>query len=397
VDAAVVPIHRRAEGAATPAESSDRGGPGERRASGIRAGNLRRIAVPESPSDTGFTSAIRLPQSGTATLEELARLAVELAVVHGPARLELGAGGVVRTLWFEDGVLVAAESTLRHESLLDRARRDGLIDSRQHSSLRLMRAMPPGQIRQLLKDRGYIREEEAAPLAQRYTEQIALEGLSEPRSDYALSAEPPPPGLALATGTRPLIEIAVDALRRSLDGAEQLGQLGGLASIPSIARGAERFVNELHLGQREDHFLALVDGETTVEELARASGLRDGGALKLLAAVLALGWLEVTAPEIESASPPPPTLELERLEGKFQQVQEADYFAILGLSRAAGGEEVQRAYAQLSAEFHPLKYAGHPDANVHHRARQVQDALSEAAHVLRDDRLRASYSRHLVD
>jgi hypothetical protein len=194
-----------------------------------------------------------------------------------------------------------------------------------------------------------------------------------------------------------VIEILVDALRRSLEGAERLATQRGLAAVPSIVAGAERYLSGLRLGEREDRLLAFIDGATTLDELLVAVGLREGSAWKLLAALMVLGWLELTAPDVEPPPPPPPTLELERLEAKFQEVQEADYFAILGLPRAAGGEEVQRAYAQLSAEFDPLKYAGHPDANVHHRARQVHEALSEAAHVLRNDRLRASYSRHLVD
>jgi CheY-like chemotaxis protein len=363
----------------------------------VRRREPRRVPREPSLSDAPVVSDMGLPESGTVSLEDLARLAVRLADTHGPACLELRAEGAARNLWFENGALIAADSSLRHESLPDRARRDGLIDSRQHSSLRLMRGMSTAHLVQLLKDRGYIREEEAAPLVRRHAEQIALEALSESRSDYRLTADPPAPGVPIVVRTRPLLGIVVDAVRRSLDGAKRLALLGGLTAIPSVARGAEQYLSELELGEREDRFLACIDGEATLEEILLAVGLREGPALKLLAALVALGWLEVRAPEIAPGAPPPPTLEIERLEVKFQEVQEADYFAILGLSRAAGGEEVQRAFAQLSAEFDPLKYAGHPDATVHHRAREVQEALSEAAHVLRDDRLRASYSRHLVD
>jgi hypothetical protein len=156
-------------------------------------------------------------------------------------------------------------------------------------------------------------------------------------------------------------------------------------------------LNALGLEPREERLLSLIDGEAVLEEILLASGLRQDSALKLLGALAALDWVEVRAPELEPPPAPPPTLELERLDAKFREVQEADYFAILGISRAAGGEEVQRAFERLSAEFDALKYAGHPDANVHHRVREIQAALSEAAHVLRDDRLRSSYSRHLVD
>jgi hypothetical protein len=44
-----------------------------------------------------------------------------------------------------------------------------------------------------------------------------------------------------------------------------------------------------------------------------------------------------------------------------------------------------------------VRYAGHPDQQILRRAQSVHEALSEAALVLRDDRLRAQYARNLVD
>jgi CheY-like chemotaxis protein len=339
----------------------------------------------------------RLAPSGTVSLEQLARVVVRVVEEPGPARLDLRADGALRTLWFEGAALVAADSVLPHESLTERARRDGLIDSRQHSELRLMRGVSAAQLLQLLKDRGYIREHEVVPLVQRHTENIALEAFGEARSEYRLTAERPGAGTVSAAGTRRPVEIVLEGLRRSLDGAERLAALGGLTAVPSFVRGAESRVSGLVLAEREDRFLSLVDGEATVEQVLLASGLRQDSALKLLAALAALGWVEVRPPDVEPQPAPPPALELERLDSKFREVQEADYFAILGISRAAGTDEVQRAYDRLSTEFAALKYAGHPDANIHHRVREIQAALSEAAHVLRDDRLRLSYSRHLVD
>jgi CheY-like chemotaxis protein len=338
-----------------------------------------------------------LGPSGTVSLEQLGRLVVRLAEERGPLRLDLRADGALRSLWFEAGVLLAADSTRPGESLLDRARRDGLIDARQHSELRLTRGASSAQLLQLLTERGYIREHEVVPLVQRHTENVALEALAEPTSEYRVMAEAPGPGIEAAAGARRPAEIALEALRKSIDGAERLTAFGGLAAIPSLTAGAADRVNGLGLGPREERFLSLIDGEITLEEILLASGLRQESALQLLGAFAALGWVEMSAPEVEPPPAPLPALELERLDAKFREVQEADYFAILGVSRGAGGEEVQRAYQRLSAEFDALKYAGHPDANVHHRVREIQAALSEAAHVLRNDHLRSSYSRHLVD
>jgi preprotein translocase subunit Sec63 len=113
-----------------------------------------------------------------------------------------------------------------------------------------------------------------------------------------------------------------------------------------------------------------------------------------VARVLDLVRLE---PASEPTGTAPPELDIRRLESKFEEVQDADYFSVLGLARSAGSEEVKRAYERLAAEFHPLRFAGHPDASLQFRAQQIRTVLSEAARALSDDRLRAEYARNLLD
>ena len=72
-------------------------------------------------------------------------------------------------------------------------------------------------------------------------------------------------------------------------------------------------------------------------------------------------------------------------------------FAFAPPSRPYTGEEVKRAYVLLTTEFHPLRFAGHPDPALQHRAQQVSTALAEAARALADYRLREEYARSLMD
>ncbi|MGA9520250.1 MAG: hypothetical protein WBV82_02225, partial [Myxococcaceae bacterium] len=348
----------------------------------------RPLEIPDAPT-------VRFPPSGTVSLEELARMVGELARARAEVRIDLRVEDALRTLWLERGALVGAQSSLAHESILDRARRDGLIDGRQEAELRLLRGASPTEFLQQLRARGFLRDQEVVPLVQRHTESVALEALAEPRSEYRLTVEPPSPDLPVAASPRPTLALVVEALRRSLDLDAHVAARGGLAGMPS-PKDAPGDLRLLGVSEREIRLLSLADGETSVEELLLASGLKQEAALRLLAAGEVLGWLEIRPPPLEE-QPPTPELELARLEAKFRDVQDADYFSILGLARSAGGDEVQRAHAQLSTEFDPLKYVGHPDPSVQHRARQIQEALSEAAQVLGDDRLRANYARHLLD
>jgi CheY-like chemotaxis protein len=339
--------------------------------------------------------SLKVPMGGAVDLAELAGLVVKLCRARVETRLELKAGDALRTLWLQRGSLVGAASTVPQESLLDRARRDGLIGREQEAEMRLLRSAPAAEMLDVLKGGGLLREAELVPLVQRHAEQIALEALSEADSVYRLAPEPPPSDVPFATSPRTVLQMLTEALRRALDADELLSRWGGLRAVPT-ATEAPVDGKALGLSDRERRIIASADGEGLLEDLLRASGMRQEAALKLLGAAQILGLLRVDPPE-ERTEEPSATLSIDRLAAKFDQIQDGDYFSILGLPRSAGGDEVQRAYAALAAEFHPLKFAALPDPSVQHRARQVQEALVEAAHVLQDDRLRKEYARHLVD
>ncbi|MBI3181769.1 MAG: DnaJ domain-containing protein [Myxococcales bacterium] len=338
--------------------------------------------------------ALGAPAAGSVEVEKLAGLVAQLCLSRAEVRLELRSPEVLRVLWLRRAQVVAATSSAPYESMLDRARRDGLIDGRQEEQLRLLRAASSAELLEVLKSRGHLREAEVVPLVQRYTEQIALEALSEPQSLYRLAQEAPPADVALAASPRPALNIAVEALRRALEVESMLEGLGGLAAVPGPLE-SDLDARALGFSERERKLLSAVDGESTVEDLLLAVGIRQDLGLKAITVARCLGLIEVRPPT--SKAQVPPDLDLKRLEAKYEQVQEADYFGILGVPRSAGAEEVQRAFQVLAAEFHPMKYSGHADPALQHRAQRIHELLSEAAQVLQDDRLRSEYARHLID
>ena len=361
---------------------------------------LRRTApaAPRpAPASAGLPPGARLEwgaaDGGRVTLEQLAALVLRLGEVRATARLELRSGDTLRILWLSEGALVGAASTHPGESLLRQALADGLLDEPTAAGVRGLR-LPDEALAAELVDRGALHEGEVLPLLQRLAETRALEALSERDSTYLLSADATPPTESFAP-VRSLAALLGEALHRGLSLEEVEARVGGRRATPRWVRREEP--DRFGFADREKRLLASVDGERTVGELLARAGLHQEEGFRTLAVAEVLGLLEVRAPEVEPVPEASAARELQRLDAKWAAASEADYFAVLGLSRSAGTEEVQRAHARLAQEFDPLRYAGHPDPDVPARAARLQTLLDEAAQALSDERLRQAYARALVD
>ncbi len=365
-----------------------------------RADEERRIAAARAQAEAEAAEAARraverarwaVADAGRVTLEELAALLFRLEGGRATARLELRAADALRVLWLEEGALAAAASTVSTESLLDHALRDGLLDRAAERELRILR-LAESEVTEELVRRKLMTDAELVPFLQRVTEARALEAFSEPVSFYRLSADTPPPEGRRAA-VRPLSALAAEGVRRGLPADEVDRLVPSLRAVPKLLRRLD--AQALGLGDRERRLLESIDGQRTVQQLLLTLGVSRDAGRKAVAVALALGWIELQAPSQEEARAETVEVAAARLETRWAQVEDADYFTVLGLPRNAGTDEVARAFARLSAEYDPLRWSGHPDPRVQARAERMQALLSEAARALSDDGLRTAYARSL--
>jgi CheY-like chemotaxis protein len=369
----------------------------ERRA---REEEERRVAEARAQAEAEAAEAARrsaersrwaVADAGRVTLPELAALLFRLEEGRATARLELRAADALRVLWLEEGALASAASTVSTESLLDHAVRDGLVEQAAERELRILRLSEAELTEELLRRR-LLTDAELVPFLQRLTEARALEAFSEPVSFYRLNADTPPPEGKRAA-VRPLSALAAEGVRRGLP-AEEVDQLvPSLRAVPRVLRRID--TQALGLGDRERRLMEAIDGERTVQQLLLALGIPRDPGRRAVAVGVALGWVELRAPSQEEAQAETVEVSAARLEARWAQVEDADYFTVLALPRHAGLDEVARAFARLSAEYDPLRWSGHPDPRVQARAERMQALLSEAARALSDDTLRTAYARSL--
>jgi CheY-like chemotaxis protein len=331
--------------------------------------------------------------AGRVTLEELAALLFKLEEGRATARLELRSADALRVVWVEEGAVAAAASTVSTESLLDLALRDGLLDASAERELRLLR-LPDSELLEELIQRRLVTDAELVSFVQRSTESRALEAFSEPVSFYRLSPDTPSPDGRRAA-MRPLSALAAEGLKRGLPPEEVQRLVPSLRAVPVLLRRVDPVA--LGLGDRDRRLLDALDGQRTVQQLLLAAGVGTEVGRKAIAVAVALGWAELRPPTEAEAQAESAEVAMARLEARWSQAEEADYFAVLGLPRSAGSDEVTRAFARLSAEYDPLRWSGHPDPRVQARAERLQTLLAEAARALSDDTLRLAYARSLAE
>jgi DnaJ-class molecular chaperone len=78
---------------------------------------------------------------------------------------------------------------------------------------------------------------------------------------------------------------------------------------------------------------------------------------------------------------------------RIQLVDDADYFALLGVTRDATGYEVRRAFLDLRRAFEPSRVLTPETADLADDMRKITFVLEEAYEILKDAARRERYRR----
>ena len=86
----------------------------------------------------------------------------------------------------------------------------------------------------------------------------------------------------------------------------------------------------------------------------------------------------------------------ERVRARLALVDEADYFALLGVSPDATGYEVRRAFLELRRAFDPQRVLTPQIVDLAADVRKIVSVLEEAYEILRDNARRERYRRAIL-
>jgi hypothetical protein len=310
----------------------------------------------------------------------------------------------IRRIVFRDGDFVTAATSVDSESLVACLIERGTLPA--DASVKLGRKLPlfGRHAGAALIAHGYLQQDELWPVLRSHAEWLIGRIARLERGETGVEPEVPP---RLATepavfGGATGAEVLVELVRRVVPPDTSIARLGG-PGTRLRAGPSQSLLGECALEADETELVRSLDGETLNDALARARS-RDFGSAAL--ALVELGILEKAgmAPEPRAPATSRGRPELDRLDHEALRtriaarralVDEGDYFALLGVGRAATSYDVRRAYTQLRDELDPARILTPATADLRDDVDAILFVLDEAYEILADDLRRERYRRAL--
>jgi hypothetical protein len=196
-------------------------------------------------------------------------------------------------------------------------------------------------------------------------------------------------------------EVLVEVTRRVISPEEALRRLGGPAA--TVTEGPSALLSECALGTQERTQILAARGSTVEELMHGAAGAEMACvvyALWLLGVVVvatSAGRAKAEGTDGAGVDALDVAALRDRVRARLELVNEADYFALLGVARDATGYEIRRAYLDLRRAFEPSRILTPETVDLEGDVGTIVLVLDEAYEILKDTGRRERYRRALGD
>jgi hypothetical protein len=222
-------------------------------------------------------------------------------------------------------------------------------------------------------------------------------------SFQAAAGEPLVERIRLAKHT---VALVLEGVRRKYSQAMLDAVTGGPQALVNASRSdvVKSMQTLADLSGAERRALAMFNGDNSIDDIAEKCDLDRMTASHLAAVLVALGDPSVVdrggRRHEESqgylVGESDLNIDRQRILAKFSLVEDADYFALLGVRDDATRFEIKRAYEDASRYFLPENFPVELREELGDEIGEICEVLEEAYRVLRDDSLRAQYRSHLL-
>ena len=315
-----------------------------------------------------------------------------------------------RNLFFEKGELRTATSSREGQKIGAFLKRRGWITDRDIAwALEMVARQGRARLGKVLVERGLVSRAVLDGEMRRLVEEIVFSTFEWDEGNYRFdpSTGIVDPDVALDLSTAALI---VEGIRRLPESDAFRKALGDGKRVPVLALDPMSRYQYLPLTPQEAYLLSRVDGVQDLEGLLKLGGASRGAAAKIVYALFSCGildWKSEDAPlpaagglerlnvEVRAEVPARPPGYPEMVRNTYRRIDWLTHYELLGVSRQATGEEIEKAYFERSRAFHPdLRHR--PDlAGCDRELVAVFDRVKAAFAALSDPAARSEYDASL--
>ena len=355
----------------------------------------RVVAAPNPPA-----SSVGIPAATDGVLEptrDLATVLFALRVQQVTGRVDFVAPNRQKSVFFERGIPVDAFSSQAYDRIEEYLLREGRVTRAQYQDVRVKALRGPRRVAAYLASEGYLKPDELFAAVRGHLQET-LYGLFEWEDGaYHLLSEraSEEDRVPLDVDLRAII---VEGIRRKYLLPRMMTRIGGPSSVVTL-RASLSDLEPLRLTAEERTTARLLDGTRSLEDVVFSSGVEALRVYHVVTALVAIGMAEVTVRGIEGLSRDgasgADSIDRGRIADRLEQARNLDYFEILGLARTATAFEIDRAYEYSKNQCQPARFSNKIQEEMRDELIEIDQVLGEARAVLRDERLRQSYARHL--
>ena len=319
-------------------------------------------------------------------------------------RIEIASNGVLRRIFFDDGSAVYIDSSAPNEDLVASLVQEGLLTDQQLDTARQQGRALNLSPEEVLIDTNQVSPEDIQRCLQTHVERRLVELFSLESGESVVIQGGPRP-IDPVVLDNPLSRLILDGVRRKY-GRLRLYRVFGTGSIVPKRGSLGRVTCKLTT--TEEAVLNRIDGKTTINGLARATGLGETECLALVYGLSILrlvdvptlartpgGALALPSSQYAFANPPRTNDALpgfaELVSRKHREVLYADYYSILGIGRDSNRAEIQAAYNQLQGQFDPNRVR--EDSPLRKAVEEIAQVLQDAYGILMKDAWRERYEQ----
>ena len=328
------------------------------------------------------------------------------------SELSLSVQGITKKVFFKNGLIIYATSTLERDSLGNVLREHGFISGRQYDES-MRQAMAAGK-RQgtLLVQMGFLTPRDLFRGLALQVREIILSLFAWERGTYRLTDRLPPQGEIVTLRIQPALMVYEGVASRAAKRKEfrRHWDLKNLRLFPRT--DAPWPLEDLRLPPEGKKLLSHLERGTPLEQIPPAVGLGADDTAAFLYTLAVFDQLSASPSGGPSSRPSrgigeeaeapmegaeEPTLpSREKIEGQAKKILNFNLYQVLRLEPGAGSASIKAAYLSLAKEFHPDRFFGDAYEDLREQVTVIFMRINEAYTVLSNPRKREEYDRREI-